>query len=117
MTVQRIKVWHCDAASCEESAPEKTPGWFDGVTVQGCPGHAEIVEAHKPVWRYDTRGRGRKATTTVSLVCACGVVPPSRWSQGSTELLEREHLAHVREATTPVPVQSDTTEEEKTSDG
>lgn len=104
MTVERIKVWRCDAATCKARDFASMPGWFDGVTVQGCPDHAEAVKAHKPLWRSDTQGRGWRAATRSSLVCACGWVPRTRWAYDDRERLEREHLEHLREATAPVPV-------------
>ncbi|MEU8151727.1 hypothetical protein [Nonomuraea sp. NPDC048901] len=100
MTATRVEIWHCDATACAASAPAGTDDWFSSLYVDGCPVHAEIVAAHEFNLTYDTRGRGSRATTTVSLTCRCGWVPPSRWTQGSTELLISEHLAHVREVTT-----------------
>lgn len=102
MTIERIQVWHCDAA-CEATAEPGSEGWFGAVHVHGCPTHAELVEAHQPHLDYDTRGRGSRQTTTVSLACSCRWVPRIRWTQGGLQLLIDEYLAHIREVSAPTP--------------
>lgn len=110
MSTQLVTMWVCDI--CALVVPACTDGWANAVWSHGCPEHAEHVGEHRASVREETRGRGRSEKTTWFLTCACGWVPPRRWSSWNYGPLVEQHHEHLRASrpgatTSPDPERSE----------
>lgn len=99
MTTEIVRIWHCDAQSCDATAPEDTAGWTDAIYTQGCPAHGDVIAAHRANLRSSTSGRGSRQVTYWYLHCACGWTPRPDWSMHHHAHLRAQHLAHVHALT------------------